>query len=410
MHLRMLTLYNSAAGLGEVGAVGDLLPRLPVGRSPGADAYRLAAQLHARTQDDFFPAARIHVGAIALAAALALPEHTGVSLLDCLAAGYRAIGLAASPYANAAQQRGFRPSGMFGPLAAAGSAARALSLDADATASALGLATVASAGTNQSWLSGTDEWLLEVGTAARAGVEAALLVVRGATSSPEAFEGAAGWAAAYFDDAEASRLRAIVDADPISSPVLEVACKLFPVSGIAQVPAELARRARERLGDEPPDRVTVELSPSELAYPGSRNGGDLRSRSSALMSIAFCVAAVLRDGAISLTTLEQPDSSGLSELMGRVQLVAQDTLAEGQARVTVIGRGGADLTLEASVTELLHPSWREARERLDPLAARCEASAADLLRVRDVLSMTAPDAMQLREALERTPATIGFEG
>jgi dienelactone hydrolase len=49
---------------------------------------------------------------------------------------------------------------------------------------------VLTAGTNQAWISGSDEWLIEVGMASRAGIETAELTRAGAHAAPDAFEGA----------------------------------------------------------------------------------------------------------------------------------------------------------------------------------------------------------------------------
>src|SRR5262249_7588194 len=156
------------------------------------------ATLHARTQDDFFPAGRSHVGAVTLAAALALADETEERLLPAVAAGYEVMCVGAEAYAPIAQAVGLRPSGVFGPLGAAATAAIVLRLDAAGVQTAIGLASAASAGTNQAWLSGSDEWLFVVGAAARAGVEAALFARAGAAASPLALEGTAGWAKAML--------------------------------------------------------------------------------------------------------------------------------------------------------------------------------------------------------------------
>src|SRR5699024_264953 len=122
---------------------------------PSGNAFIGAMALHGRTQDDFYPHGRVHVGAITLAATLALADDAGDRLLECLAAGYDTMCLVAESGSSYVQTRGLRPSGIFGPLGAAASAATALGLDEAGVANAIGLAASLAGGTNQAWLSGT---------------------------------------------------------------------------------------------------------------------------------------------------------------------------------------------------------------------------------------------------------------
>lgn len=383
-YLRALTATNAAAAIGELGAAAALVDALPIDResAPGA-AYWHAARLHARTQDDFHPVGRVHVGAITLAATLALADAAGTRTLDCLAAGYEVMCAVAVVYAADAQRKGYRPSGVFGPLASAASAAVALDLGRDGVANAIGLAAARSGGTNQSWLSGTDEWLLEVGNAARAGVEAALLTRAGATASPEALEGAAGWAKAYFEDAGAGRLReALANARPR---IEEVAVKPYPVSGIAQVATDLACQAHIIAGGRRPDGIVLHMAQAEAAYPGSGNVGPFRSRSDALMSVVFCVAAGLSDGIVPLRRLERAEA--LQDLVATIRLKSDPALPEGHARLEFVIDGERH-RLAGQAATLLHPQWDALAAQAKTLARRSEAPAN---RVEAILHMLAED-------------------
>jgi 2-methylcitrate dehydratase PrpD len=389
--LRVLTLTNVAAACGELGSVAPLIaaaarrPDVPAER-----ARRLAMAFHARTQDDFYPAGRMHVGAIALPVALALADRVGERLLEVLAAGYRVICAVSATYSADAQARGMRPSGMFGPLGAAAAAAAAYELDAEATANAIALAATMSAGTNQAWVAGTDEWLLEVGAAARAGIEAVELTLDGARAAADGLEGRAGWARAFFDDAGASRLAARLAGDEPG--IAGVAIKPYPISGIAQVPTWIACRAHAA---EPPSAVRVEVSEAEFAYPGCDNRGPFRSRSDALMSIAFCVATGLADGIVELARLESPND--LAELVARVEVTAARDLPEGAARITVDSSVGGRTELQGSEDELLFPPF----QGLDPsdLASRSEAPIDAVTDAFTALGPQAPSAYTLGEAL-----------
>jgi 2-methylcitrate dehydratase PrpD len=398
--LRVLSLTNVAAAAGDLGSCRRLIADADQRPDVTAErARRLAMAFHARTQDDFFPAGRMHVGAIALAVALAHAEVVGDRLLECVASGYETICRVSATYSADAQARGMRPSGMFGPLGAAATAAAALELDEAATANAISLAATMSAGTNQAWIAGTDEWLLEVGAAARAGVEAVELTLAGARAAADGLEGRAGWARAFFDDEGASRLVAQLDADDAG--IAGVAIKPYPVSGIAQVPTWLGCRAH---GDELPTDVRCEVSEAEFSYPGSSNRGPFRSRSDALMSIALCVGAGLADGIVELARLESPNE--LADLVGSIEVAPAADLAEGSARLRATAPDGTVTELNGSDAELLFPAWGDLGA--EELAIRSEAPLGAVAAARATLAELRPSAPALAAALRSTanePAT-----
>jgi 2-methylcitrate dehydratase PrpD len=283
---------------------------------------------------------------------------------------------------------------MFGPFGAAASAAVALGLDRDRCIDALALAATMTGGTTQAWLSGTSEWLLEAGWAARAGVDAALLAEAGATGSREAFEGGSGWCRAFFGDAEGERLAAAIDS--AGSRIAEVAAKPYPVSGIAQVPTHLACLAHRQLGGGIPSSVEVRLAPAEVAYPGSANGGPFKGRPDALMSVAYCVACGLHDGAVKLDRLERAAAGELDETVARVRLVGDPALEEGHAIVTIDG-GDGPLELEARDGELLFPGWDELAGAGAELARRTECEERLVSDCVAALGADQPDARVVAE-------------
>jgi 2-methylcitrate dehydratase PrpD len=407
--LRTLTLTDLAAAAGRLGEVGAMIRRAPLdpGRSAADAAYVLAAQLHARTQDDFYPEGRVHVGAICLAAVLALADHAGTRTIDCLVAGYRALCDVAAAYSVKAQAAGLRPSGVFGPIGAAASAAAALGLSPEETANAIGLAAAACGGHNQAWISSTDEWVLEVGAAARAGVEAALFTRAGAKASPQAFEGVAGWAAAFFRSAGAQALLDQLGGPPLGPDV--VAVKPYPVSGIAQVPTALACELHEECGGRRIVSATVHMSAIEYSYPGSSNPGPFTSRSGALMSVAFCAACGLLDGTVELDKLEHPGTADIADMVRLVEVRPDDSVQENEARVEVKLDDGRTLSRRGHVAQYLFPSWPQLSAAARDLARRSEAPLDTVEAALAELGRAQPDARVLRALVlgRRTaPVTI----
>lgn len=396
-HLRMLTATNLASGRGSTGRSAAFLRHLPAASDcRPADAAQLAAVvLHARTQDDFYPHGRVHVGAITLAATLALADDAGDELLECLAAGYEVMCLASEACSPYAQRRGLRPSGVFGPLGAAASAARALRLDAHGVANSIGLAAAMAGGTNQAWLSGTDEWMFVVAQAARTGVEAALLTRAGVTASQEALEGEAGWGAAYFGD---PRLEALHEAlGDERSRVGVVAAKLYPVSGISQLPAHLACSAHAS-GCAAPSRVTVRLPEPETRYPGSLNPGPFHARADALMSVPFAVACGLTHGVIRLEHLEAPADAGVDAVLPLITVVPDPSLAEAES-VLLLEREGLQPAEARAGADVMFPSWDELRADTAALAHRSEAPVGAVEEACAALAEERIDARVLKRLL-----------
>ena len=90
--------------------------------------------------------------------------------------------------------RGWWHVGLIGPVAAALAACRLKGADVEQAARAIGIATASSAGFRRSM--GTMTKALHSGNAARAGIEAALLSMRGFTGDPEIIEAPLGFVAA----------------------------------------------------------------------------------------------------------------------------------------------------------------------------------------------------------------------
>lgn len=366
--LRTRLVYNGAAVLGERVESAPIVRGLVQDSGPGPFAYALAAKMHARTQDDFHPAGRVHVGTVVIPAILAVDAVDDP--FASLAAGYEVLAAVASAYSDIAQLRGYRPTGIFGPLGAAAAAGVALGLDDPQLRSALALASTMSAGTNQSWIDGSDEWLVEVAAASRAGVDAARLAAAGVRGAPNALDGPAGWSRALFDDEGSSRLEAALAG---GRPQTEhVAIKPYPVSGIAQVPTKLSAGLGVDWDHVHPDRVEVRMTPRELGYPGSRNRGPFRSRSDSLMSVTRCVALAYLHQSVPYRLLLKPPGSEEAALIDRIELVADESLDETEA-VVAVTVGDRTRSEHGRGSELLYPDWATTQQTLEVIARLFEA-------------------------------------
>ena len=170
--------------------------------APGAAAFANAVLLHARIQEDAHPAG--HVGVVVLPAALAAAEHTGAdgeALLAGIVAGYETALRIGRGHAAAASRQGFRTTPLYGVIGAAAAAARLHGLSTERTVDALALAANLAGGLREFAVAGTDEYVLQAGSAARSGLTAAWSAAEGIRGAPTILEGPAGFLRAFGGEA-----------------------------------------------------------------------------------------------------------------------------------------------------------------------------------------------------------------
>src|ERR1039458_2545955 len=144
--------------------------------------------------DDTFVAGVVHVSAASARAALVLGAHLGLSLrvvLDAYAEGYEAMAAGAAASHPALYDAGWHPTTVCGPIGAAVAASRLLALAAPQRENALAVALLRAGGTRGAF--GSDGKAIQVGMAAAAGVQAALLARAGAIVDRRAIHGPLGF-------------------------------------------------------------------------------------------------------------------------------------------------------------------------------------------------------------------------
>lgn len=309
-----LAMYGEAADGGAT-LLGD-------GRRTAVAGAALAnsALFHGRAQEDTCGAA--HLGAILIPMLTALIEARRLSphdLLPALVAGYETGGLLETAYSPQTTPAGLRASPLYGTIAAAAGAARLMGLDAERTAAALANAASFAGGILQSFDDGTDEWRYQVGVAGQTGWLAAELARAGSVSAPRAFEGRTGFVRAFARtdcdvDALASRLG-------VHWSIHRVTFKPYPVCAFNQTPVIAGLALREKLAGASPQRVRVRMNPFETGYAGMDSTGPFASLSGTLMSIPFCIAKTLLDGAPTIADMTTYDDPRVDALIRRIELV-----------------------------------------------------------------------------------------
>ena len=149
---------------------------------------------HVLDYDDTLPDGVAHVSAPCAPAALVVADELGLSMramLEAFAEGWEAMAAVAAASHPALYDGGWHPTTVCGPVGAAVAAARLLDLSAAQREHAMALAVLRAGGTRGAF--GSDGKALQVGLAAAAGVQAALLAQAGATVDARAIRGQLGF-------------------------------------------------------------------------------------------------------------------------------------------------------------------------------------------------------------------------
>lgn len=345
--------------------------------SPPDAAFVNACLIHARAQDDTYFPGLTHVGSATIPAVLALAEAEGRTIGDVIAgvvAGYEVAGAISRAAARQTTAYGFRGSGIYGVFGAAAGTAHLLKLDADQCANAIGIAASMAAGTNQTWVDGSSEWQLQLGSASRSGLEAALLASTGATGSRRALEGTSGFFAAFArDEAVAADVGSELGT---SWATREVTFKAYPVCAILQSPVSAAASLTRSAG-VPFVSAKLTLPSAEADYPGTDGMPPFDDPGAALMSARYCLGTALTRGTVTVDDLLASGEERSRKAAGRVQLLADDKMGPREFVLDVewsngrsdhvVGDGALKSWNRADMDANLNRLQAEVREGIDLL-------------------------------------------
>ncbi len=309
---------------------------------------------HVLDFDDTFSEGVAHVSATCAPAALVVAAHLGLSLgaaLQAYAEGFEAMAALAAASHPALYDRGWHPTAVCGPVGAVVAASRLFELPSAQRENAIALALLRTGGTRGAF--GSDGKAIQVGLAAAAGVQAALLARAGASVDPRALHGPLGFAAvlgAVWPPAggagEPAGQRPAIERNWI---------KLHPSCLGTHSPIEAAAQARKR--GYRPDHRQLEV----VVHPVARQAAHLdivNDGLSAKFSIQYCVAHTLVRGAPRVRDFAAIDAD-VRERSRLVQVSVDRGLPEFGAAVVAAGN------------EL-------ARVRCPRGAPQCPASASEL--------------------------------
>lgn len=349
----------------EVGAGTGTHRSWATGRMLGpTDAvYANACAIHARFQDDTDMSTWSHPGSFVIPAAVAASIESGTTLgmlVDAIVVGYSAtrwLG-AAGAVADGLKSRGFRPSPIFAPLGAAGASARALGLNIDRTAQALGAAATIGRGTLHSVGGGGDDWRLHNAGGARDGFCLALAAQRGMRAAPDALTARNGFLRTVTGSEEVPSAWATA---PDSNLVELVWHKALPVLGDNMAAALAARDIGRTCRSIEKARVT--MNAKYAAFPGTQHRPPYRSATAKQASVRFVVAHLLLHGDITYRDLVAPDDPAVLILADRLEIVPDAEMAFEDAVVEANASDGVHTARASDLPRTYY--WRDRAEQIE---------------------------------------------
>ncbi len=294
-------LFTEAGGDPEASVIGGATA-LPAPAAAFVNAFH--GRVH--TFDDTFDAGPIHPGSVVLAAALAAAERrraSGPDLLAAVLAGCEVSVRVSSALGPDHYASGFHGTGTCNALGAAAAAARAMGLDADGVAGALGHAGAAAAGLRQYQIDGAmSDSALNGARAAHAGMMGALLAAAGLPGPAGILTGPWGVCRVLSPGSRPARL---VDELGSTWVFLETALKAYPTCRFTHGPIDALLELRRRHDIDPASVKLVEICGFRQSVEVSDRPG-VDTRFDALMSHQFAAAAALARGRVGMDSLELP--------------------------------------------------------------------------------------------------------
>ena len=251
--------------------------------------------------------------------------------------------------------RGWWHVGLMAPIGAAMAAARLLGFDSHKTATAIGIATVGSAGFRRNM--GTMAKALHSGNGARFGIEATSLARRGFTADPAILESPLGF---VFAVSPADERDTTAVTERLAKPyALEKSpgVKEYPAVTPGHAVIDAARAVKKQNAFAPEDVESVEADYVSFSLLREEAHDD----EEAAFCAPFLIAAALVHGKVGL---EEVSEEGVRDpkvraLMKRVKQVPQ--VAKGKKTVTVHLRDGRKLTAQGSGSRITDTAVIEAK-------------------------------------------------
>lgn len=328
--------------------------------------------------DDTYPDSVIHPSSVVLSAALATTRPTTLlsEMLAASAPGYELLARVGRDAGRDFHGRGFHPTAVLGPLAAALAAGRLLDATEPQLVSAIGLAGSMSSGLLEFLSDGTWSKRMHPGWAAASGVRATQLARTGFLGPRRIIEGRHGIFLSFLGRGLRDDRRVREDLGSVwHSPTAAV--KLLPCAHVIHPFVAMAEtlRAADSFGVEDVAAICCEVAPWYLPIVCEPRAEKVRpvSEYQARASLPYVLSAVLHDLDLGLETFESPlrDDAGILGLCDRIVCVGEPSHEQGfGGRLHISLRDGRELRIDA--TDVSRPE--------DPFPAIMEKFRANLER------------------------------
>ena len=313
-----------------------------------------ATAAHALDFDDY--AFSNHVSAVlvptALAAAQGAPDPSGARMVAAYVAGYEVWAQLMTREPDHLHSKGWHPTAVHGPVAAAACAAVMRGLDAEAATNALALAASHAGGLMANF--GTMTKPYHAGRAAEGGLRAVALTEAGLTAQPVALESPVGLLSALSPEGRVDLARPANLGRVWAIAKHAINIKKYPTVGASQrcIDAILSMDGRAALAANP--EAIVEIVPRiSVKHAAVMPFTDPKSPAEAKFSLPFACATALLYGRVGLAELTEAALADpvLRGLMAKVRVDAHEdydpnysvaavfdvvsiTTADGQTRTT----------------------------------------------------------------------------
>ena len=306
--------------------------------TPGAAALFNGILAHTLELDDFNGVD--HSGAVVvpalLAAAATRPDMDGERAIEGMVVGYE-IGRRVLEAAGGYRQHnstGWHTTGTCGSFAAAAATAKALKLDAGATANALGLAGSFTGGLWAFIADGSMSKRYHAGRAAETGIVAATLASNGLTGPAEIFE--ASWGGYFSTYAPGFPAEPLLDGLGEGFRLSKAGVKPYACCRGIHSSVDAILELRTQRGD--PDRlsaVEIVCTPGQIAQLGRVRPS---TRLQAQFSLSYSVAVAMVTGKATLAEFVEPwlSDAAVEEVERKVRLIEATDLPLGwEPRLTL---------------------------------------------------------------------------
>lgn len=244
--------------------------------------------------DHVYSPASCHPGASVFPALLAVAERehlSGRHFLAAMVAGYEAVCRIGQAATRAVEDvAGFHGPATNGPFGSATAVARALGLDPEQTASALGIAGSNAGGLLEFSLDGSMIKRLHMGRASQMGLESALLAQKGFTGPHTILEGKRGFLNVFSPDPHPERLLEGLGKNYVMASALQIKSYPCHIRAHPFVDALVQFKAQHAIDPRHIQKIQIFLNPHDVDRHGQQEPGTLLA---AQYSIPYSVAVAL---------------------------------------------------------------------------------------------------------------------